>query len=92
MNLYSFHSKPKTLEHYELANTTVPYAFVKKRSQHDSEFVFPKSLSEKQILAISKVPELAVHYAIYVIGGRWPEAEPYIIKAPGMPLGMLKMS
>ena len=31
---------------------------------------------------IKRSPEHAYRYALYNIGGRWPEAEPYIMKDP----------
>ena len=37
----------------------------------------PKRVTER-IEPIKTDPQKAVYYAIYNIGGRWPEAEPYI--------------
>ena len=45
----------------------------------DRQFEVPKGLA-KLMAPTEPTPEIAYHYALHVIGGRWPEAEPEIRK------------
>lgn len=76
MNLYYLHSDPKSLLHYESSRELVPLVFAPGGDYGN----FPKNLSPAQIKTISTNAEYANQYAKHVIKGRWPEAEPYIMK------------
>jgi lambda repressor-like predicted transcriptional regulator len=79
MNLYNFHSEPKSLIHHDEAHEFVPELFVDTRY---GSVRFPQELSNTQLGALSRVPKLAYYYAKNVLKRRWPEAEPYIMKDP----------
>jgi hypothetical protein len=78
MNLFKFHSEPKTLAHYDLAPELVPKLF----SPLGNVGIFPGKLTQRQINAISKDTWQAYSYARGELKKRWPEAEPYIMKDP----------
>jgi hypothetical protein len=81
MNLYKLHSDPKSLNHYNEAQQSMPEVFV-----HDDTYrkdFIVRDFTQKQIRAISKDPKWACLYAKTVLKRRWPEAEPYIMKDPG---------
>jgi lambda repressor-like predicted transcriptional regulator len=79
MNLYEFHSEPKSLIHFDRAHELVPELFVDTRY---GSVRFPQELSNTQLGALSRVPKLAYNYAKTVLKRRWPEAEPHIMKDP----------
>jgi hypothetical protein len=86
MNLYALHSTPEELIHYDTVFHTQPDVFAPYQESEDQglwkkERTLPWKLSDKQIQAIVKYPDLAFQYAIR-IHKRWPEAEPYIMKDP----------
>jgi hypothetical protein len=82
MNLYKFHSDPKSLNHYAEAQQSMPEVFVHDDT-YQKDFIV-RDFTQKQIRAISKDPKWACLYAITALNRkRWPEAEPYIMKDPG---------
>jgi hypothetical protein len=68
MNIYKFHTNPKSLDFYEEILTKVPkFAYEHARSLGRR---FPEGEA-----AIAKYPDLAYWYADEVIEGRFPEGE-----------------
>ena len=87
MNLYKFHSDPKSLIHYDEAHEIIPEVFVRHDFEDDemwqqpmSFFTFPSKMSEKQLSALKKSPRLAYIYAKERLRKRWLEAEQFIEK------------
>lgn len=78
MNLYKFHSDPKTLIRHDEAQQSVPDLF----SPLGKIGSFPGNLTPRQIKAISKDAWQAYSYASAVLKKGWPEAESYIMKDP----------
>ena len=72
MNLYKFHTKPESLPHYQDYKKYHPNILTG----------IPKKPSVKQLTLMKRNLLLAYRYAFYDLRGRWPEAEPYIMKDP----------
>ena len=73
MNLFQFHTSPKSLPHYE--------DFHKYHHSHASNSnggLDKKKVTPENLLSIKRVPELAYQYATNIIKKRWPEAEPFL--------------
>jgi len=81
MNLYKYHTNSKQLLWYKEAYELVPDMFWNGSN---------KKYTPEQIKAIAKNPRYA--YAKYVIGDRWPETEPYIMKYQNGYISMQNMS
>lgn len=85
MNIYAFHSAPEELIHYDTVFQTQPEVFAPIQDSLEQggrmERKLPWKLSDRQIKAIVKYPDLAFQYAMR-IHSRLPEAEPYIMKSP----------
>ena len=68
MNLYNFHSKPESLDHYAAMNETNPHIFWKKYRNNKEEL-------KKREKYIAKVAEHAYLYARDVLHGPFPAGE-----------------
>lgn len=71
INFYKFHKD--TLDSHEL------YANEIEVFEKYGVSVFPV---QNILHIIKKIPQSAYMYAMHVIGGRWKEAEPYIMESP----------
>lgn len=80
MNLYKIHTNPSSLVHSENAESTIPEVFVKDVGSLVPKF--PAEMTESQLKSVSRHAGLALAYAAEFIKGRWPEAEPFIMKDP----------
>ena len=76
MNIYKYHSEPKTLEQYENRLTIVPELAYNHAIETNQRF-------EAGEPSIMNHPNWAFWYASDVIEGRWPEAESVIMNDPG---------
>ena len=77
LNLYKFYSTPNDLPLNDLAS-----ALEKLKNKNDwGVTVWYKDLHPVEHIII-KYPKLAEDYAEFILGRRWPEAEPVIMKDP----------
>ena len=75
LNVYRYHDDPESLPLYN------PLGRLLQRSLYDTDFEsIDKADLEALMPLISRTATLATKYAREVIKGRWPEAEPYIMK------------
>ena len=70
MNLFQYHSHPKKLLHGE------------DQGMISFDHNAPFKSKEEALIKLRHSPEKLLSHAMYVIGDRWPEAEPYILKDP----------
>ena len=73
MDLYHLHDKPHTLKHHDTAHDHVPKLILGRYGNNKA------ALKEREH-KIAKDPKAAVEYAVNILMGRFPEAEPYILK------------
>jgi hypothetical protein len=73
MNLYKLHSKPETLDHYDVADEKVP-ALVWEKYQHE-----PAELKKREKV-LARDPWTAYHYARFVLKKPFPAGEAAIAK------------
>lgn len=78
MNLYYYHSEPKSLIHHDKAHESVPCLFAPDFEAGE----FPDNLSDSQLEVIAKDPEVAYYYAGSVLENAWPVGELAIMKSP----------
>ena len=78
INLYKFHTAPKSLPLYK--DLVKPLKLM-ERIHEWGDTVTEEDLEPIKHI-IMQTPELAYHYAELIIGGRWPGAEPNFIRVP----------
>ena len=74
MNLYKFHSKPETLDHYDEAHEKVPKLVWEKYKNHPAEL-------KKREKVLARDPKTAYLYAQSVLNGPFPAGEATIAKS-----------
>jgi hypothetical protein len=74
MNLYKYHSKPETLDHYDKADEWVPTLAWDKYKDQPAEL-------KKREKALAKNPKIAYFYALDVLKKPFPAGEAAIAKS-----------
>jgi len=88
MNLFKHHTKPESLPHYEdfkkhhYSNALEDYEVEDGDDGADGEYLDKSKVTKDNLPSIARRLSLALQYATDVIKGRWPEAEPVIMKDP----------
>jgi len=84
MNLFSLHSDPEQLVHYDERLSIVPltYATIRDEARRTGYQVTSNRLIQSLLPYIMKSAQYASLYSFNILEARWPEAEPYIMKDP----------
>jgi hypothetical protein len=89
LNLYKYYDSPESLPLYDRLAHTMRVAAI-----HNSGSIKLRDLDKGDLEAlmpiISRTPWLANKYAREVLHGRWPEAEPIIMKVPNVAYSYVK--